>query len=109
MTPGMPIRRLLLVVCFAYVLLDLGCPMVPGAFRFDPAESVDAVGAYRVRPAALPRIAAVLASSMSIPLFEETVAPSPDSRGVPSLVIWRPHAGRDRGAGPGPRPSTEED
>ena len=109
MTPGMPIRRLLLVVFFAYVVLDLGCPMVPGAFSFDPAESVDAVGAYRVRPAALPRIATVPASAMSIRPLAETVAPSPDSRAVPSLVVWRPHAGRDRAVGSGPRPSTEDD
>ena len=47
----MPLARLLLLALFAYVVLDLCCPLVPGAVTFDPDESVEAVNAYRLRPA----------------------------------------------------------
>lgn len=53
----MPLTRLLLLAFFGYVLLDLCCPLVPGAVSFDPDESVEAVNAYRVRPTPSVRVA----------------------------------------------------
>ena len=45
----MIVRRLVLVVLVAYVALDLGCPLVPGAFSFDPEDSVESAGGKRAR------------------------------------------------------------
>jgi hypothetical protein len=42
-------RRLILVIA-VYVGLDLANPFMPGAFLFDPAESVDGVHGERARP-----------------------------------------------------------
>jgi hypothetical protein len=109
MKAGMPARRFLLVAVFAYVLLDLGCPSVPGAFSFDPADSVDAVSAYRARPPALPRVASVPFATTSVRVFEETAMHAAGSPSAPSPVGWRPHAIRDHAAAPDPRPSVEDD
>jgi hypothetical protein len=53
----------MLIAVLAYVLLDLGCPLVPGAFSFDPTESVEAVTAHRIPPPVLSRPAAPLATA----------------------------------------------
>jgi hypothetical protein len=45
-------RRGLLLVILMYVTLDLSLPMVPGAFVFDPADSIESVQNARGRPAA---------------------------------------------------------
>jgi hypothetical protein len=109
MKTGMPARRFLLVAFFAYVLLDLGCPSVPGAFSFDPAASVDAVSAYRARPAALPRVAPTPFATTSLRLLAETAGYASGSPSAPSAVGWRPHAVRDHAAAADPRPSVEDD
>jgi hypothetical protein len=105
----MTLRRLFLLLFFAYVGLDLGSPMVPGAFSFDPDDSVDAVAGDRARPASLPRVASVPASVALIRPLVETAAPVSAARAVPLLVAWRPHASLDRAAGPQPRASAEDD
>ena len=43
------IRRLVVAALVVYVALDLSLPEMPGAFEFDPAESVDGIQAGRVR------------------------------------------------------------
>jgi len=68
-------RAILVAVVALRLLLDMGTPLMPGAFSFDPAESIEAhrthaagSGAQNVaRPAALSRIASV-----------DVVVPAPD-------------------------------
>lgn len=108
MTVGMGARRFFLLGFFAYILLDLGCPFVPGAFSFDPAHSVDAVGAYRARPSGLPSVAPAPATTFD----RRLVAPAVHTAGAsstPALVNWRRHAVRDHAAASDPRPSVEDD
>ena len=108
MMGGMRARRLLLL-SFFYVVFDLGCPMIPGAFSFDPAESVDAVSAYRLRPAAAARIV-MLPPSMPEPLLladpVRRAAVSPRTR---QSVDWRPHAAEERATPSVARPSLDDD
>jgi hypothetical protein len=40
-------RRALLVAILVYVALDLSLPTLPGAFEFEPADSVDGIGGGR--------------------------------------------------------------
>jgi hypothetical protein len=109
MTIAMRARRLVLLAFFAYVVVDLGCPLVPGAFSFDPDDSVDAVSAYRIRPPAGPRVALVpSAGAIALPPAPDA-AHAPEAPAVVSLVGWRPHAGRDRTTGMAPRPSPDDD
>ena len=104
MTSAMRVRRLFLLAFFAYVVLDLGCPHVPGAFTFDPADSVEAVSAHRMRPPAFPRVT----------LTPVIATPTPEPRHVataltmPSPVRWCPRADRDHVVASDPRPSTED-
>lgn len=105
----MPARRLLLLAFFIYVAADLGCPLIPGAFAFDPAESVDAVSAYRVRPPALPRIAPVPAAMTSTPLCAETPAYVTEASTLLGPVRWRSRAGRDHACASDPRPPVDDD
>ncbi len=109
MTVAMRLRRLFLLAFFAYVMLDLGCPLVPGAFSFDPADSVDAVSAYRIRPPAGPRDAVVPSAVALAPLPAPAAGQAPEALAVLALVGWRPHAGRDHSLAADPRPSAEDD
>jgi hypothetical protein len=43
----MTCRRGLLVVILVYVALDLSLPTMPGAFVFEPADSVESIGGGR--------------------------------------------------------------
>ena len=109
MTGAMGVRRLLLLAFFAYVTLDLGCPFVPGAFNFEPADSVEAVGGHRLRSPALPRVASttLAATFMTQPVF----APRRGAEALPTFspVGWHPHAGGDHTGAADPRPSAEDD
>ena len=53
-------RRALLVAVLVYVALDLSLPTMPGAFVFEPADSVESIGGGRptVRVVILPTPAA---------------------------------------------------
>jgi hypothetical protein len=110
MTNGMGTKRLLVLAFFAYVALDFGCPMVPGAFSFDPDESVDAVSACRARPAVFPRAVAVTSFTSGVQLPDDNAAPAADLRAGTSPIGWRPHAGHDHTTTrSGPRLSLDED
>jgi hypothetical protein len=100
-------RTLLVAAFLAYVALDLGCPMIAGAFSFDPAASVDAVSVYRARPPAPPRVVSLPATTM-LPSPAEPAAHAADTHGAPTPPGWRPHAVRDRHAAPDPRPSADD-
>jgi hypothetical protein len=54
----MTCRRGLLVVILVYVALDLSLPTMPGAFVFEPADSVESIGGGRptARVVVLPRL-----------------------------------------------------
>jgi hypothetical protein len=109
MTAAMGVRRLLLLAFFAYVLMDLGCPFVPGAFSFDVADSVEAVSAYRVRAPAVPRVASIPGPvPLTRPLADDPL-PATDARPVRSPIAWKPHAGFDYPPAADPRPSLEDD
>ena len=109
MTAGMRLRRLLLLAFFAYVALDLGCPMVPGAFSFDPADSVDAVSAYRARSPVFPRVFALASSIENVGVPLDTAGDGADVRPAGlSPVGWRPHAVRDQATPPGPHTSADD-
>jgi hypothetical protein len=102
-------RRAFLIVFFAYLLLDLGCPLVPGAFSFDPAESVEAVNACRVRPAGLPRVASLPPPVSSMLSPTETAARSGEEAAIGPSVPRRRHPGRDQLHATDLRPPTEDD
>ena len=109
MTLAMRLRRLLLLAFVAYVVLDLGCPLVPGAFSFDPEESVDAVSAYRSRPPAVPRVAVVVSGAAFAPPLPVPARQASEAPATLSLVGWRPHADRDHTLAADPRPTAEDD
>lgn len=89
----MRLRSALLVFLVAYVVLDLCSPLVPGAFSFDPGESVDAVNACRIRPAALDRVVTVASDVTAVPVVVEVPARRPAPLTAGSLVTARrPHA-----------------
>lgn len=79
-------RRLTLLIAL-YVFLDLSNPFMPGAFNFDPDESVDGVACIRDSSA---RRGAVVSSTPPIP-----VSPTRDARGDPVARAAR-HAGTSR-------------
>ena len=109
MTVAMRVRRFLLLAFLAYVMLDLGCPLVQGAFSFDPADSVDAVSAYRIRPSAAARVAPVPSAAAFAQPRVPSAALAPETPAVLSLVSWRPHADRDQPLSADPRPTAEDD
>jgi hypothetical protein len=102
-------RRAILIALFAYVLLDLGCPLLPGAFSFDPAESVDAVTALRVRPPALPRLASPLPTVTSTPLLTQTAAHAAEAPTIGPPAERRRDARRDQRRASDSRSSIEDD
>lgn len=93
MTRQVPMRWFFLLALFGYVVLDLACPLVPGAFSFDPAQSVDAVSAWRARPAALTRVAPAPPTMTADPLRGETLRHVVAAPVVPPPVLWQAHAG----------------
>ena len=46
------LRRVLIVALLVYVALDLSIPTMPGAFGFDPDDSIESVYQTRARAAA---------------------------------------------------------
>jgi hypothetical protein len=102
------VRALLIVAFLAYVAVDLGCPLIPGAFSFDPASSVDAASPYRARPLALPVSVAPPSFLLTVPAGRGVDAKA-ETAGVPPPVAWRPHAIRDHVAAPDPSRSFDDD
>jgi hypothetical protein len=109
MIAGMGLSRLLLLAVFAYVVLDLGCPSIPGAFSFDPADSVDAVSAYRIRPPASPRVVHVAVVTTTVRLSADTGRDVAAHRGEPPAIGWRRHAVGNRAGAADPRPAVDDD
>jgi hypothetical protein len=84
-----PARQAILIAFFAYVLLDLGCPLLPGAFSFDPDESVEAVSAARTRAVGVARIA-----SLTPPVTSTSRLTATDTQAAKTAAIGRPAAWR---------------
>jgi hypothetical protein len=97
-------RRSFLLLFAFYVLTDLACPFVPGAFAFEVTECVDGVSAPRARTI----------STADLATWPEVlVARIADATDTPPLphasrgTTWRPHVARDHavatdGAAPSP-------
>jgi hypothetical protein len=50
--PRVSRRHIVVLAILLYVTLDLSLPAMPGAFEFDPADSVESIQVTRARPAA---------------------------------------------------------
>jgi hypothetical protein len=102
-------RRAILIAFFAYVLLDLACPLLPGAFSFNPAQSVEAVSADRIRPVGVARIASLIppVTWTSRLTAMATQAAKPPAIGPPAA--WRSDARRDQHRRSDSRPPIEDD
>lgn len=109
MTRQVRMRRFFLLALFGYVVLDLACPLVPGAFSFDPAQSVDAVSGYRERPAALARVAAVPPAMTAESVPAETSSHVVAAPAAPPAAVWTPHAGPDDVRASDALPSVDDD
>ncbi|MBM3221685.1 MAG: hypothetical protein FJZ38_23940 [Candidatus Rokubacteria bacterium] len=105
----MRLSRLLVFVLVAYVGADLGSPLVPGAFTFDPADSVEAAGGYPARPFVVPRVVSPPAAILPLRPAAEGVAHPVRVPDPSSAVPWRPHAGRDHPGARDPRPALDDD
>jgi hypothetical protein len=74
-------RRELLVAILVYVTLDLSLPAMPGAFVFEPADSVDSIGGGRVAV----RVTILPASSGGpVALSPGPISDLPPRRAVPT-------------------------
>src|SRR5258708_13489527 len=93
------LRRVLIVALLVYVTLDLSIPAMPGAFGFDPDDSVESV--YQTRARAAAEAAIPPASGAAVFVLSEV---PPDTGRRPAPV--GPAPGRAR---PSPRspPSAE--
>jgi hypothetical protein len=101
-------RRPLVVALLIYVGLDLSLPAMPGAFMFDPDESVDSVPVTRDRAAAEVVVLPTPASDpvSSPPSLAVTIPFTVATRGTRVLkpvVNWFPRSSSD------PPPDSSED
>jgi hypothetical protein len=91
-------RRAFLVAVLVYVTLDLALPAMPGAFVFEPADSVESIGGGRsaVRGVVVP--APVAGSAPVAPRLATGARPHGPRRGeVPLLdAPSMPHLARAR-------------
>lgn len=99
--------RLLIVLVLAHVSLDLSSPWVPGAFTFDPDESIEAaVARPRVAPAGVLHAATPLGASTRTPRMPRVV-PRPGAVSRP-LAEWVVDVRRAHGAAVEPALSAED-
>jgi hypothetical protein len=68
-------RRRLLLALLVYVTLDLSLPSMPGAFVFDPGDSVESVQLGRMRAAIDVASALPLARDAAVVVRSEVVRP----------------------------------
>lgn len=99
-------RSALLVAVLVYVTLDLSLPSMPGAFVFDPGESVESVQHARARAAT---DVVMRPASMGGELLADPVSPAvperPASTGPPPP---RFHVARRSGLLGEPAPASED-
>jgi hypothetical protein len=89
-----PVHRLALVAFLAYVALDLSCPLVQGAFSFEPEESVDAASRHRDRAGA-PAVVPAVAVASAAPAIASSVGArrAPQRPALRAFHRARDHAG----------------
>jgi hypothetical protein len=78
----MPARPLILVIAI-YVGLDLSNPFMPGAFIFDPEQSVEGVHGERGRPHIV-----ALAGSAAPRISTDPARPAPARPSAPATKRW---------------------
>lgn len=99
--------RLLVVLVLVHVSLDLSSPWVPGAFSFDPEESVEAaVARPRMAPSGMLHVATPPAASTQTPRMPR-VARRPGAVTRP-LVEWVVDVRRAHGVAVEPTLSAED-
>ena len=77
---------LIVTMIVVRLLGDLATPLCPGAFRVDPAHSIQAIGASR---AVAPVSPDLKAASPSLPAADRGPLPCPSVRGPPRLRLRR--------------------
>jgi hypothetical protein len=100
------LRRLLIVALLVYVALDLSIPAMPGAFGFDPDDSVESIHRTRARSAA----EAVVSLASGAAAFVLSELP-PDTGRRPAPISpggERPRSNRRSAASDEPAPPSED-
>lgn len=99
------LRRVLIVALLVYVALDLSIPTMPGAFGFDPDDSIESVYQTRARAAA----EAMIPPASGTATFVLSALP-PDSGRQPGPIDparERPRSSRRSAASDEPPPSED--
>ena len=99
------LRRVLILALLVYVALDLSIPTMPGAFGFDPDDSIESVYQTRARAAA----EAVIPPASGAAAFVLSALP-PDSGRRPGPIDparERPRSSRRSAASDEPPPSED--
>jgi hypothetical protein len=101
----MTCRPELLVAVLVYVTFDLALPAMPGAFVFEPADSVESIGGGRapIRSVVLPAFGA----GPTGPLLVGDVGPRWPRRGEPAVLGGPPWHHLARGRCEPARPSED--
>jgi hypothetical protein len=99
------LRRVLIVALLVYVALDLSIPTMPGAFGFDPDDSVESVYQTRARAAAE---AVIPPASRAATFVLSALPPDSGRRPVPiDPTRERPRSSRRSAASDEPPPSED--
>jgi hypothetical protein len=100
------LRRVLIVALLVYVTLDLSIPAMPGAFGFDPDDSVESV--YQTRARAAAEAAIPPASGAAVFVLSE-VPPNTGRRPAPvGPARERSRSSRRSSASDEPPPPSED-
>jgi hypothetical protein len=100
------LRRVLIVALLVYVTLDLSIPAMPGAFGFDPDDSVESV--YQTRARAAAEVAIPPASGAAVFVLSE-VPPDTGRRPAPvGPARERSRSSRRSSASDEPPPPSED-
>ena len=100
------LRRVLIVALLVYVTLDLSIPAMPGAFGFDPDDSVESV--YQTRARAASEAVIPLASGTAAFVLSQL---PPDTGRRPAPIGpggERPRSSRRPAASDEPAPPSED-
>ncbi len=99
-------RRLMLLLFFAWVAVDLASPFVPGAFSFEPAECVAGVSGPRARPVGVDAIVVARADARR---REPALRVRPPASTPARPATWRPHVAHDHVVRLADTPPTDDD
>lgn len=91
-----------------YVTLDLSLPTMPGAFVFEPADSVESVGGGRIVTRAIVLLPAPIGDLAGSAWWRLGEPSKPRSVEGERPLLRGPRARRAPGASPDPPPSSED-